>query len=116
MSTSKSHRERGTAGAGSTWTLPAGDATQSSAHLRWLAAARVGVAVLWVLSLLLLAAGISTALFREQASVNAAVLRELGLSMGFWAVYKVTFDSLVTLGYLALVPILIWRRSDDWMA
>ncbi len=116
MSTSKSRQERGTSGAGSTWTLPAGDATQGSAHLRWLAAARVGVAAVWVLSLLLFAAGISSALFREQTSVNAAVLRELGLSTGFWAVYQVTCDSLVTLGYLALVPILIWRRSDDWMA
>ena len=116
MSASSSSEDVATAGAGLGRTPLAGDARQGAAHRRWLNAARAGVVVIIILSLVILLTGIPFALAREQTSADVAVLRGVGLSPRFWAVYHVTHDTLLALGSLALAGVLIWRRPRDWMA
>ena len=43
-------------------------------------------------------------------------LNAAGLSIQFYAIYNVILEIVVVLIYLGIAAILVWRKSDDWMA
>jgi hypothetical protein len=98
-------------------------------HRRWLRFARAG----WVVCALLIVGFFVSAVpvrFRElltvtpEAAVAVGQLRpqdvegihQLGLSIGFYAVYFTTLDTLTVLSYFVIALLIFWRRPDDGMA
>ena len=98
-------------------------------HRRWLILARAG----WLAFALLVAGFFVSAVpvrFRELLTVTpeaaAAVgqlrpqdvegIHQLGLSIGFYAVYFTTLDTLTVLSYFVIALLVFWRRPDDGMA
>lgn len=96
---------------------------------RWLLLARVGWAVVVVATLGLFAVGVPGFFAELQETCAGAEcdrwllspeqvrgLEEIGLSLGFYAVYKIVLEALFVLGFCVVAAVIFWRRSDDWMA
>jgi hypothetical protein len=97
-------------------------------HGNWLLAARAA----WM-ALTVLVAGLSVALlldayahypsvctecrsFWRIAPEDVLALRELGLSVGFYAAYGLAIEMIYLLGFWAIGAIIFWRKSDDRVA
>lgn len=50
------------------------------------------------------------------APADVGALRELGLSVDFYAAYRVAAEVIYTLGFWAVATIIFWRRSDNLLA
>ncbi len=62
------------------------------------------------------AAGAGCAPYWRLAPGNAAALGDLGLSVGFYAAYRVVADAVFMLGFWVVGAVIFWRRSDDRLA
>jgi hypothetical protein len=97
-------------------------------HGNWLLAARAA----WM-GLTVLVAGLSVALlldayahypsactecrsFWRVAPEDVLALRELGLSVGFYAAYGLAIEMIYLLGFWAIGAMIFWRKSDDRVA
>jgi hypothetical protein len=91
--------------------------------------ARIAWAMLMVLALMLLIASIPltyaqyltvcTQSFCPNQLATPEMVQALhtaGLSIQFYAIYNVILEIVVVLIYLGIAAILVWRKSDDWMA
>lgn len=96
---------------------------------RWLLLARIGwVAV--VIATLVLFAGGASGFFAELQGTCAGAgcdrwllspeqaqgLEVAGLSLGFYAAYKITLEAFFVLSFCVVAAVIFWRRSYDWMA
>lgn len=96
---------------------------------RWLFLAQVGWVVVVVATLGLFAVG-APGFFAELQETCAGAecdrwllspeqaqgLEAVGLSLGFYAVYKIVLEALFVLGFCVVAAVIFWRRSNDWMA
>jgi hypothetical protein len=96
---------------------------------RWLLLARVGWVAVVVATLGLFAVGVPGFFVELQDTCagagcdrwllspeQARGLEEAGLSLGFFAVYKIVLEALFVLGFCVVAAVIFWRRSSDWMA
>ena len=47
---------------------------------------------------------------------DVTALREMGLSIGFYAAYRIAVEVLYTLVFWAIGALVFWRRSENWVA
>jgi signal transduction histidine kinase len=106
-----------------------GSATETRLRGIWLALARLAWAGMAGLALLLfilgvparydhlrnLSGGDALGLGWTPMAVRAA-LAQVGLSTDFRAAYLVALAVLVAMGALAVAVVILWRKSDDWLA
>lgn len=50
------------------------------------------------------------------AAANAPYLDALGLSEGFLVLYIATLDGVAIVTFCLIATVIVWRRSDDWLA
>jgi phosphoglycerol transferase MdoB-like AlkP superfamily enzyme len=98
-------------------------------HGRWLLLARAAWVAVVVLTLVLFVAGIPGVFADLQTSCSgpnclrpqlsseyAQALEGLGLSLGFYAAYKIALEACLVLGFCVVAVLLFWRRSSERMA
>ncbi len=94
------------------------DETSTRLHGGWLVVARLTVAVLIGIILVITAAFIPVRLDQSLAvcSQDAPALAQLGLSVRLCAAYHLALSLVTVVGFVLLAALIFWRRSDDWMA
>lgn len=98
-------------------------------HGRWLLLARVGWLALVALALGLFFVSLPTYLahlqtvcvhqpcaYQQLTLKNALALQALGISIGGYAALTLTLTFGTALVWVVTGGVLVWRRSDDWMA
>jgi len=78
--------------------------------------------VLFVASIPLVFNELRTVSFGEGPSIwqlrpdEARALEQLGLSVGFYAIYWIVIQIIFVLGFAVVAGVIFWRKSDDWLA
>lgn len=62
------------------------------------------------------AAGAECNVLLQLSPQDALGLRELGLSVNFYAAYMLVAEIVFMLGFWTIGALIFWRRSDDWLA
>lgn len=103
---------------------------QTTLRGRWLLAAKAAwvVATILIVGLSVTAAPVAytqyqsvcvtgaDCLYLQLDTQDVLALQELGLSVNFYAAYKLAVDSLYMLGFWVTGAVIFWKRSDDWLA
>ena len=100
-------------------------------HGRGLLAARIAWTIVTVFVVVIYAVAVSVA-FASYQNVcesgsacgpywyltpgDVTALREMGLSIGFYAAYRIAVEVLYTLVFWAIGALVFWRRSENWVA
>jgi len=96
---------------------------------RWLFLARVGWTAVVIATLGLFVVG-APGFFAELQKTCAGAtcerwllspeqtrgLEAIGLSLGFYAAYKIVLEALFVLSFCVVAAVIFWRRASDWMA